>query len=76
MYISSDHIASFYEIIPGLHNDYNTGFTVSFRLTKEGKYAVNENSSLNLKIPDGSADFNRCASFKIIPDKFFKVSRL
>ena len=74
LYIVNDQIVSFVEVHPGLTG---TG-TVSFRSEEDGKYIATEKIDgykyLLLKEFKPGQEFANSASFKIHPNKFFRVS--
>ena len=70
--IAKDNFTSFYVESPGLTTDPEF---VSFRSSEDAKYLVNSNLLLELKEFEDSDEFRKAASFRIIQDKFFEVSR-
>ena len=71
LYIVNRHIIKFSAIVPGLTGEADT---VSFQSTVDNKYMRNEVTHLDLHDFEEGPEFSLATTFKIYPDKFFRVS--
>ena len=70
LYIVNRHIIKFSAIIPGLTGEEDT---ISFQSTEDNKYMRNEDTYLDLHDFQEGPGFALATTFKIYPDKFFRV---